>query len=370
MTGIIIEFVIVLVGLAFTVVLFFRFPKLAAVEDKKEQYPSVSVIIPARNEEDNLSLLLNDLRLQTYAPQEIICVDDGSDDNTAGVALSYGAKLISIRNKPDGWLGKAWACQNGADAAKGELLLFLDADVRLGKDGIKKLLGAYAREGSTVSVQPYHKTEKLYEQFSIMFNLVQIAANGVMLPKPLYIGLYGPVILIAQADYITVGGHKSVRKSIIEDVALGLEFKKAGLPFRLFIGDKDIAFRMYGSGLKSLLQGWIKNFATGASKTPLAVFLMVFLWITSITSVPIQMVKFAVMDNLQWMAVYSILYVVWVFILTILASKVGRFHLWTLTFYPLLIVALLYVFTVSLFKKIFRLKVTWKGRAIATEEKL
>jgi 4,4'-diaponeurosporenoate glycosyltransferase len=369
MTGIIIEFLIVLSGLVATAVLFYRFPKLTGVKDDKAQSPSVSVIIPARNEEVNLGLLLKDLSIQTLTPYEIICVDDASEDNTAGVVLSYGAKLISIQDKPDGWLGKAWACQNGADAAKGELLLFLDADVRLGKDGIKKLLGAYTKEGSTISVQPYHKTEKLYEQFSIMFNLVQIAANGVMLPKPLYIGLYGPVILIAQADYITVGGHKSVRKSIIEDVALGLEFKKAGLPFRLFIGDKDIAFRMYGSGLKSLLQGWIKNFATGASKTPLPVFLLVFLWITSITSVPIQLAKFAVLENMPWLAVYSILYIIWVLILTVLAGKVGRFKLWTLVFYPLLVLALLGVFTVSLIKKIFKLKVTWKGRAIATEEK-
>ncbi len=216
--------------------------------------------------------------------------------------------------------------------------------------------------GSAISVQPYHKTEKIYEQFSILFNLVQIAANGTALPKPLNIGLYGPVILISQSDYFKSGGHKSARKSVVEDMTLGLLLRKAGISYRIFIGDEDIAFRMYSGGLISLLQGWTKNLATGAAKTPIPLFLAVFLWVSSITSVPLQIIKYAILANTSLLVIYSILYIVWIFLLAVLAKRIGHFKIWIFAVYPILVIAFLGVFAVSMFRKIFGLNVTWKGR--------
>ncbi|MEA4889973.1 MAG: glycosyltransferase [Clostridiaceae bacterium] len=366
---IIIEFLIVLIGLAMTAILFYRFPALPDIKGVAADFPAVSVIIPARNEEKNLPLLLGDLSVQTWPPFEIICVDDASEDATAEIARAYGAKLIALHHKPGGWIGKSWACQNGANAARGELLLFLDADVRLGKDGIGKLMQAYLKSGCTVSVQPYHQTGKLYEQGSLFFNLIQIAANGTALPKPLNAGLYGPVIMIAPSDYRKIGGHESVRNSIIEDMALGSRLKKAGIPYRLFIGDNDVAFRMYGGGLRGLLQGWTKNIATGAVKTPLPVFFMVFLWMTSLASVPLQLIKSAASSNWPWLAVYSLAYLGWAAILYRLVKRIGHFHRWPYILYPLPLLVFLGVFAVSLFIRIFGLPVTWKGRVIAPDEK-
>lgn len=368
MTVILIEFAIVLIGLVVTAVLFNRFPSLPTIEADAVLFPSVSVIIPARNEEATLPLLLGDLGRQTLPPCEILCVDDASEDATAQAALSHGVKLISLTDKPEGWTGKTWACQNGADAATGELLLFLDADVRLSPNGVRKLLQAYEESGCTVSVQPYHCTHKLYEQLSMLFNLVQIAANGTTLPKPRNIGLYGPVILMARSDYFAVGGHASVRKNMVEDMALGAKLKEADIPYRLFIGDEDVSFRMYGYGLRGLLQGWLKNMAFGAARTPLSVFLMVFVWIASLTSVPIQIIKFAVGANIPWLLVYSALYIVWASILAVLARRVGRFRAETFIGYPMGIVFLLCVFVVSAFRKILRLGSVWKGRRVGPEE--
>lgn len=359
-----VEFAFVLIGLAASAVLFYRFPKLPEIGNEPADYPRISVIIPARNEENNLPLLLKDLCEQTLPAFEIICVDDASEDATAQTALSFGAKLISLHTKPEGWLGKSWACQNGADTAEGELLLFLDADVRLGRDGIKKIMQAYANAGCTLSVQPYHRTEKLFEQLSMIFNLVQIAANGTALPGQLNVGLYGPVILIAKQDYKKIDGHESVRKCIVEDMALGLRLKEEGLPYRLFIGDQDVAFRMYGDGLRSLLQGWIKNMAVGAANTPIPLFLLVFLWVTSLISVPMQIIKMSVSVNLPWLMIYSLLYIVWVFLLKFLAARVGHFRVWTFIFYPADMLVLVGVLIVSAFRKIFGLKVKWKGRAV------
>lgn len=369
MTGILIELAIVLIGLAVTAVLFYRFPALPAIHDNAGRFPSVSVIIPARNEEANLPLLLGDLRVQTLPPYEVLCVDDASEDATAQVAMAHGAKLISLPNKPEGWTGKTWACQNGANAATGDLLLFLDADVRLGKDGVKKLLQAYREHNCTISVQPYHQTEKLYEQLSMLFNLVQVAANGTALPKPRNTGLYGPVILMARSDYAAVGGHESVRKCVVEDMALGTRLKKTGLPYRLFIGDSDVSFRMYASGLRGLLQGWLKNMAAGAARTPLPVFLMVFFWIASLASVPLQIIKFSVAGNLPWLLGYSALYVVWVAILMALARRIGRFRAEAAVFYPVGMITMLGVFAVSAFRRLFGLGAAWKGRIVDAEGK-
>ena len=369
MTVIVIEFCIVILGMALTAVLFHRFPVLPDPTEIIATTPSISVIIPARNEEKNLPLLLRDLSAQTTAVREIIIVDDMSEDGTARVAQEHGAKLIRLDTNPEGWTGKTWACHNGADAAAGEIFLFLDADVRLGKDGIRSLVEAFRKAGCAISVQPYHRTEKVCEQFSMMFNLIQIAANGTSLPRPLDIGLYGPVIFISRSDYEKVGGHESVRSSVVEDMALGTRLREVGVPYRLFIGSPSVSFRMYAGGLRDLLHGWTKNIASGAARIPLVLFAAVFFWIASLLSVPIQIIKFSASRNGPWLLIYCALYVVWVIVLALLSRRVGRFKIWTIALYPLLMLVMTGVFIVSAFRKLFGLKVKWKGRDIATGEK-
>ena len=359
----ILDLFIVLAGLLTTAILFYRIPKLPEAENKSG-FPSVSIIIPARNEEKNLQLILTDLGHQSHAPMEIICVDDGSTDKTAETAKSYGVRLITVKHKPEGWIGKSWACQVGADEAKGELLLFIDADVRLGKDGLKRLLTGFTESESTVSVQPYHRTEKGYEQFSLLFNLLQFAANGSALKEPINTGLNGPLILMSRLDYDKVGGHQVIRSSIVDDVSLGLEMKRKNLPYRIFAGDEDISYRMYGEGFGSLLEGWTKNFASGASNTPIFLLFLVFLWVTSLTSVPLHLFGYLMSSRLVWVLIYAVLYGLWAVILKVISAKIGKYHLWTTIFYPLVLLVFLGVFTVSVFKKILGLKVTWKGRKI------
>lgn len=368
MISLCIELGIVFAGLLLTAMLFYRIPILPEADRKTPETPTISVIIPARNEERNLPLLLKDLREQTIPLHEIICVDDESEDSTAQIALDHGVRLLRLSSRPEGWIGKSWACQNGANAATGSLLLFLDADVRLGPDGIAGLFSAFMKDGCTVSVQPYHKTIRMYEQFSMMFNMVQIAANGTALPRPRSIGLYGPVILIPRSVYQKAGGHERIRSSIVDDMALGEQIKKEGEMFELYVGSPEVSFRMYGGGLKSLLEGWIKNIATGATKTPLPLFVMVFLWITSLLSVPVQTIKYAIQGKESLLILYAVLYVVWVCILLYLTRRIGHFHAWASVLYPILMIVLLGVFTVSAYKKLFGREVKWKGRSIRAKE--
>lgn len=358
-----VELVLALIGLLMTFVLFYRFPKLPRGADAVFS-PPVTVVIPARNEQSNLPRLLAALRNQTFQPYEILVVDDASTDQTAEIARGFGVQVLTPPEKPEGWMGKCWACQFGADHASGELLLFLDADVDLAPDGLSRLIAAYERERATLSVQPCHLPKRAYEQLSLFFNLVQVGANGSALQKPISLGLYGPVILIPRAQYASIGGHERIKGSIVEDIALGDLLQKSGVSYRLYIGDDGLSYRMYPDGLKSLLQGWTKNLAAGAAKTPSALLIPVFLWIASVISTPLHLILFAFAGRSFGVLAYGILYACWVVALFLTARRIGRFSPVTIALFPLPAAVFFAVFIVSLFKRVFGCKVIWKGRAI------
>ncbi len=235
--------------------LFRGIKKLTAQPSRPRRF-SLSVVIPARNEEESLPRLLESLRNQRYAPGEIIVVDDSSEDRTAGIARSFGCKVISLTGKPESWTGKSWACWNGANSATSEVLLFLDADVRCGKDAVELLTGTFEKHGGLISVQPKHVTRKLHEQISAFFNIVSVAAAGRR-------GGFGPCMVCSRKDYFATGGHKAIGASVVDDFALAKLFLDNGLKVTPFLGGDQLTFRMYPKGLGELFEGWTKNMAAG-----------------------------------------------------------------------------------------------------------
>lgn len=360
----IIELFIAVVGLLLSIILFGRLRVLKS-SPSNESCIKISVIIPARNEEKSLPLLLGDLMKQTMPLHEIICVDDGSKDGTAAAARTFGVSVVTITEKPDDWTGKAYACQRGADAASGDLYLFLDADVRLSAGALSALVSEYEKTGHVLSIQPYHKTECVYEQLSMFFNIVQVAANGLgLLFGRIHVGLYGPVILIPREAYNDVGGHAAVRNSITEDLALGEALKCRSIPFELYHGGREISFRMYGNGFGALSEGWTKNYATGALKMPLLLLLAVFIWVAACMSPPYHIVvmSLAPVQPIFW--IYAALYPVWVLTLWRITRPIGSFTILSVLLYPLLLLFFIGVFLVSFIKKLFGLPVRWKDRKI------
>lgn len=356
--------ILIVIGLFVSRILFYRFPHLTK-SDGIVCERRLSVIIPSRNEADNLPLLIRDLKNQNYPIYEIICVDDCSTDNTAVVASSYGVKLVSVSDKPSDWTGKAFACQQGALAAQGELYLFLDADVRLSKNAISELMRTYDEKQCIISVQPYHQTVKNYEQFSLFFNLVQVPSNGTgTLINFKNAGLYGPVILIDKASYWSVEGHTAAKSSIVDDVALGEALARKGIQFKLLLGAEQISFRMYAGGFKDLLQGWTKNYATGALKTTPLLFIMVFMWIASGLSVFINAVSMLL--SCEWLVFSGFVFLYWLWVMELfrISGKIGRFQRNAIIIFPLYLIFFISIFIVSFIKKLFRLNVTWKGRKI------
>jgi len=134
--------------------------------------PRVSVLIPARNEALSLPRLLEALAQQSLQPLEVIVIDDHSSDATAALAAAAGVTVLASEPLPPGWCGKTWALQQGAAASSGDLLVFLDADTEPSSNFLARLVANQQQQGGLVSVQPFHRTEKPYEQLSVLFNIV------------------------------------------------------------------------------------------------------------------------------------------------------------------------------------------------------
>jgi 4,4'-diaponeurosporenoate glycosyltransferase len=361
------EMILTAAGLLISLLLFYRFPSLkkGGIEAKTRR---LSIVIPARNEAVNLPLLLQDLQNQSYPAIEIICVDDCSTDNTATIASAFNVKLIRITEKPCDWTGKAYACQTGAKAATGDVLLFLDADVRLRNHALSRLMQTYEENRCVISVQPYHQTYKSYEQFSLFFNLIQVPSNGTgTFFKFKNAGLYGPVILIDKDTYWSVDGHTSAKNSIVDDVSLGEALAKKGKNFKLFLGSNQISFRMYAGGFPDLLHGWTKNYSTGAFKTPFLLFLMVFLWVASCLSAFIHPIQAILTGNWLYSAGFTVTYLFGCWNCSEFPEKSDVSKSMLLCFSGIYGTFCMGVFC-SLIKKLFHLEVVWKGRKIKLEK--
>jgi len=204
---------------------------------KAADRPSVSVVVPARDEEQSLPALLSALRASTAPVAEVVVVDDASADRTAAVALEGGARVLPAGAPPPGWTGKAWACHVGAGATTGDLLLFLDADTTLAPDALDGLLQLHDQHGGLVSVQPHHRVERPYEQLSAYFNVVALlssdAFSGGRSSRPM---AFGPCLLTSRHDYASAGGHSMVLGEILDDVRLAQAYARVGIPVTGAVG--------------------------------------------------------------------------------------------------------------------------------------
>jgi 4,4'-diaponeurosporenoate glycosyltransferase len=321
-----------------------------ALPNPRAPSPMVSVIIPARNEEPNLPRLLRSLAAQPVRPREIIVVDDGSTDRTAEIARELGATVIASQPLPDGWRGKTWACHQGAQAATSELLLFLDADTWFEPDGLRRVLSAYT--GGAFSVGPYHAVQKPYEDLSLFFNCNMTVGT---VPQ----GLFGQMLLVDRESYRRVGGHHAVKGRILENFWLAGQFRAAGVATRSATGRGTFSFRMYPNGLRELIGGWTKGFASGAGQTSRGVLFLVVAWMIGLMSAPLGWLLTG--DWLRWGAAYWLCaaQVTW------FSRQIGAFRWLTALLYPLPLVFFFAVFTRSALRS--GRQVSWKGRPIRAD---
>jgi 4,4'-diaponeurosporenoate glycosyltransferase len=351
----------------------FRISSCEGTSTRRSKYPSMSVIIPSRNEENTLPNLLRSIQGQLSSKDEVIVVDDHSEDGTKVVAERSGVKVLESLPTPEGWIGKTWACFQGARIASGEVLVFLDADTALENNGLSKIVETYVRKDGVLSIQPYHKMRNLYEQLSAFFNIVMMAAMGsftILGNRIKPIGLFGPVVTVKKQYYLDSGGHEKVKGEILEDVAFGSELQKKGVEIHCLGGKKTVSFRMYPNGIQDLVNGWSKGFAVGAFKTSIPVLVMIVAWISGSIGTTRSLIEAIAATNNVQIAIWGIMYLLFSAQIYWMLLRIGNFKFYTALFYPIPLTFFVLIFTYSFIRIFLRRSVVWKGREIDLKNKV
>ena len=246
-------------------------PMLAAGGTLVNQ-PLISVLIPARDEAARIGACMVGLADQSYRNFELLVVDDHSTDATAAIVRGYATHLPALEivpsaALPDGWAGKCWACWQAAGSARGDWLLFLDADVAPRPELLAALVArAEARSLDLLTLMPLQQLGSLAERvvmpvfFALLYGLYPL--DQVNNPRSPVAFANGPCLLIRREVYFAIGGHQAVRASILEDTELGRIVKAAGYRLEAAAAPDLIAARMY-DGWPSLAEGLGKNAVAG-----------------------------------------------------------------------------------------------------------
>lgn len=251
-------------------------------------WPNVSILVPARNEEDNIEACVRSLLGQQYPNFEVWVLDDHSTDRTWHILQQLATEdnrltILKGAPLPADWLGKHWACHQLAQTATGELLLFTDADTRHHPLTLQNSVTALIIEkADLLTAMPFEKVVTWGEKLVVplipwsIFSFVPLALAYRLKYSALSAAI-GQFMLFRHEAYLQIGGYKAVRHHAVDDLALGRRIKARGLRWRLVDGGQRIQCRMYHN-FSQVYQGLSKNlFATFEYKIPQ--FLFVWLWL-------------------------------------------------------------------------------------------
>lgn len=350
-------------------VLMFSSSKKTESYSSNGKVPLVSIIIPCRNEAKRLPRLLKSINKQKRPHFEVIVVNDASEDDTEEVAKSYGARVVKagiLENMPP---GKARACATGAKEAGGEWLLFLDADVTLVSDtSLQSFLNLYGyQKKGILSLQPYHKIEKFYENLSSIFNIIVVTGMNVFSvwgDKFQTAGSFGPVILCDKTSYFTTGGHEAAEDSIMDDFALSDLFIKHDMPVKNVLSSDFFSLQMYPEGIRTLVEGWTKNLATASVSTHPFIMTLVMFWVFGGLTSAIPIIIGVFTGNMLFTLLSIFVYLIYGVNVYLKACKVGSFSAALILLYPLFFWFFVGIYVYSFYRTYVLKSVNWKGRKI------
>lgn len=334
-------------------------------ERKSEVKPLISILVPARNEEATLPSLLNQLHHVSYPHLEFIILNDQSEDQTAQILSEWKGKearlqIIEGEPLPPDWLGKPWACHQLAAVAKGEYLLFLDADIaKVSPDFPEALVAEMkARPAALLSIFPRQIMRSIGERM-VVPNLHELFLS--MLPVFLIrrsrlaslSAANGQCMFFEAKTYQTEQWHQQVRHNIIEDIAIMKQVKTKGFTGSTLLAGNLLSCRMYNS-LSEGISGFSKNMLSGFGGSVTG--LMVYLWFISLGwGLPWFFV------DLQWYGLAFLLIISRRMFISILS---GQSTHWNLLLHPAQIAVMVYIGARSVIHT-YSGTITWKGRNVA-----
>ena len=248
----------------------------------------VSVLIPARNEEKNITNILKDLLNQEYDNIEIIVFNDQSDDKTVEIVRDFikqdnRIKLINSEGLPTGWLGKNFACHCLSRIAKGDYLLFLDADVRVCKGIItNSVTFATHNNLALISIFPKQIIETFGEKITVPnMNYILLSLLPLVLVRkllsPSLAAANGQFMLFNSAIYKSFHLHELMKNNKVEDIEIARFLKGKKQRIACLTGDETIRCRMY-SGFKDAVNGFSKNVSSFFANS---IIIALLFWITT-----------------------------------------------------------------------------------------
>ena len=260
-------------------------PQLQDPVEEPLSETSLTVVIPAYNEAGNIGPCLDSV-LSGQSPcrdWHVLVVDDDSSDATAELAVACAARhpqgsarfsLLSAGPRPalERWVGKNWACSRAMEQVHSDWVLFIDADVQLQADAIRRALAqAIADQADLLSLAPRLTCGCLAEWMvqPIMASLLGLgfpieAAND---PDSDIAFAAGPFMLFRRSVYERIGGHRALAAEVVEDLALARRIKTGGHRLRYLLGLDAVDLRMYAD-LAALWEGWTKNWCLGLDRDP------------------------------------------------------------------------------------------------------
>ncbi len=356
---------IVIIAVTMTILLFWKkvsFP----VQKRSEVTSTYTIIIPARNEEKNLKRLLSSILAVEDSKREVIVVDDDSEDRTSATAEAFGVRVITNPPLPGGWMGKSWACYNGAKASSGRTLCFLDADTWFSPNGTGKVIQSYENVGrqGVMTIHPYHHMNSFSEKLSGVFHLVVFASSGITSIVKEMLGVqggFGPCMVIDKDTYWQLEGHDVIRHEVVEHLAFVRHAQKKGIKAYAFTGKDVVNMRMYNASLSEVIAGWSKSFASGAKTASSLMSIANIVWITVILSFIFNLPEIGWWGLVGYFGLTIWLYRTW--------KEIGNFQWYDALLFPIHFLFFAGVFAYSLLSTFLIKQSTWKGRPVTGKKR-
>lgn len=363
----------ILVNLIINMILFRNIQKFSLPENFLSDPPLVSVLIPARNEQDNIYRCVASFLKQDYKNIEIIVLDDNSTDKTSEIVRAMAQKdsrIKFVNGKPlkKGWMGKCWACQQLSGHACGDYFIFTDADtVHLSNTVTKSLAALLAGKLDAISVYPKQITVTFHERMTVPFiNFAILSFMPLLLVKYARGGFFstgiGQFFMFRRHAYEKMGGHESIKSEVLEDIHLSKQVKRCGLKFMIFDGTDNIFCRMYRN-FKEVMQGFSKfvypafNYNAFMEALALTAFSAIFLF-------PFVLLPIGVLF-LNWsglLILLNIVQILIIFAIKIVLAMRFRLRMLDILFMPVSVCYMLVIGVNSYLQAKHKKGVLWKGR--------
>lgn len=341
--------------------------------------PLISVLIPARNEEDNIKRCIISLTKQDYKNIEILVLNDNSTDNTAGIVTQLSEKdsrikLYNGKKLEKGWMGKNYACHQLSKYARGDYLLFTDADTLHFPDSISSALACLLRyKLGALSVFAKQIMVTIHERMMVPFGGYMILC---FLPlylirkskNPLFCTAIGQFILFKKEVYEKIGGHESVKSEVLEDIKISKRVKECGYKFMIFDGRNNLYCRMYKNFME-VVRGYSKVlFAAFDYKIYIISVAMILM--SAVFLFPFIMLPLGIV--FRWPIIILdliILQIIIILITKIIFSIRFQCKAVDILLHPLSIVYLILIAMNSIFSTVSGAGVDWKGRVYDVRKK-